>query len=79
MRKSIEDPTAALQELRTGPDASAGIGQQEIFYCWSHGITSGQHHISNNCCRHQEGNKEDATYNNKRGGSNFCSMSARRR
>eukprot|EP00957_Ditylum_brightwellii_P197005 15008982-Ditylum_brightwellii.AAC.1 len=62
MRKSINNLTAALWDLRTGPDASAGLGQQEIYYCWSHGITSDPNHISKKCRRRKEGHKEGTIF-----------------
>eukprot|EP00957_Ditylum_brightwellii_P154008 11721986-Ditylum_brightwellii.AAC.1 len=34
MHKSIDNLTAALQALQTEPDASAGLGHQDIYYCW---------------------------------------------
>eukprot|EP00957_Ditylum_brightwellii_P084612 6434130-Ditylum_brightwellii.AAC.1 len=79
MHKSINDLTAALRELQAGPDISAGLGPQHVHYCWSHGVTSGQHHTSKNCRRHKDDHKEDATYESKQGGSNFRATNAGRR
>jgi hypothetical protein len=40
-----------------------------VSYCWSHGITSNLAHTSCTCNRKKEGHKDDATLNNKMGGS----------
>ena len=40
-----------------------------ITYCWSHGITKNLRHTSKTCSRKKEGHKDDATLNNKMGGS----------
>jgi hypothetical protein len=40
-----------------------------ISYCWSHGITSNLRHTSCTCTRKKEGHKDDATLNNRMGGS----------
>ena len=40
-----------------------------ISYCWSHGITKNLNHTSATCNRKKEGHKDQATLNNKMGGS----------
>jgi hypothetical protein len=40
-----------------------------ISYCWSHGITSNLRHTSCTCTRKKEGHKDEATLNNRMGGS----------
>eukprot|EP00957_Ditylum_brightwellii_P097209 7403844-Ditylum_brightwellii.AAC.1 len=79
MRKSIDDLRAALRELRTAPDVSAGLGQQQIHYCWSHGVTNNPRYTSSCCHRHKDGHQEDATYTDRKGGSNAKTTSAGRR
>eukprot|EP00957_Ditylum_brightwellii_P020397 1538286-Ditylum_brightwellii.AAC.1 len=72
MRKSINDLTAALRELKHGADASAGLGTAQgtrKYYCWSHGTTMGPWHTGKNCCKTKEGHKKEATINNKMGDS----------
>ena len=40
-----------------------------ISYCWSHGITKNLNHTSVTCNRKKDGHKDQATLNNKMGGS----------
>eukprot|EP00957_Ditylum_brightwellii_P147022 11193723-Ditylum_brightwellii.AAC.1 len=61
-KQSIDDLTAALWDLKTGPDASPGIEkQQEKWYCWRHGAISGLDHTSKNCWKRKEGHQENVT------------------
>eukprot|EP00957_Ditylum_brightwellii_P112099 8547253-Ditylum_brightwellii.AAC.1 len=72
MRKSINELTVALQGLRQGADASAGLGLMQVtrkYYCWSHGTTTGPWHTGKNCRTKKEGHKKEATINYKMGGS----------
>jgi len=47
-------------------------------YCWSHGITTNLHHNSKGCKRPKEGHKEEATLQNKLGGSTDLCKNNRR-
>ena len=47
-------------------------------YCWSHGITTNLHHNSKGCKRPKEGHKEEATLQNKLGGSTELCKNNRR-
>jgi hypothetical protein len=39
-------------------------------YCWSHGLTNDENHISGNCPNPKEGHRDYATYQRRFGGSN---------
>ena len=39
-------------------------------YCWSHGLTNDENHISDNCPNPKEGHHDYATYQRRFGGSN---------
>eukprot|EP00957_Ditylum_brightwellii_P032705 2479276-Ditylum_brightwellii.AAC.1 len=57
---SINDLTAALEVLKNGPDGSAGVGditEEGKFFCWSHGISTGEWHTSAYCKRPKAGHK----------------------
>ena len=41
----------------------------QIFYCWSHGVTNGEHHTSSNCSNKKQGHQDNATILNRMGGS----------
>ena len=47
-------------------------------YCWSHGISTNLHHHSKTCKRPKEGHKEEATIQNKLGGSTDLCKNNRR-
>ena len=47
-------------------------------YCWSRGITTNLHHNSKGCKRPKEGHKEEATLQNKLGGSTELCKNNRR-
>ena len=40
--------------------------QYQSQYCWTHGLC---HHASKDCCTKAEGHKDDATLDNRMGGS----------
>eukprot|EP00957_Ditylum_brightwellii_P144939 11039722-Ditylum_brightwellii.AAC.1 len=40
-----------------------------VYYCWSHGVTTGDHRVSTNCEEHKPGHRENATALNHMGGS----------
>ena len=40
-----------------------------VSYCWTHGVTSNLRHTSASCRRKASGHKDEATYNNRMGGS----------
>jgi hypothetical protein len=40
-----------------------------VTYCWTHGITSNLRHTSHTCTRKAENHKDEATYDNRMGGS----------
>eukprot|EP00957_Ditylum_brightwellii_P179492 13673805-Ditylum_brightwellii.AAC.1 len=68
MRKSINDLTKALRELRQGANTSAGLGLAQgtrKYCCRSHGTTTGPWHTGKNCCTKKDGHKKEATINNK--------------
>eukprot|EP00957_Ditylum_brightwellii_P182436 13897704-Ditylum_brightwellii.AAC.1 len=75
MQKSIDNLTAALRDLCTGANQSAGIGQRQQgkHYCWSHGETGGEHHTSTNCHKRRDGHQENATFYDRKNGSNAIS------
>jgi len=54
----------------TKPKAQALIDGIPVTYCWLHGITQNLYHNSCNCKRKKDGHKDEATYNNRMGGSN---------
>eukprot|EP00957_Ditylum_brightwellii_P137398 10475610-Ditylum_brightwellii.AAC.1 len=41
----------------------------QIFYCWSHGVTNGEHHTSSNCSNKKQGHRDNATILNRMGSS----------
>ena len=42
-------------------------------YCWTHGLTRRRGHTSANCRNKDEGHQDDATFRDRKGGSNaFC-------
>lgn len=43
---------------------------QKLSYCWSHGTTTNLNHTSQTCNYKKEGHKDEATINNRMGGSN---------
>jgi hypothetical protein len=50
------------------PDANSG--PIKLSYCWSHGTTTNLNHNSQTCNYKKEGHKDEATINNRMGGSN---------
>eukprot|EP00957_Ditylum_brightwellii_P114344 8718641-Ditylum_brightwellii.AAC.1 len=65
---SINDLTAALQALKNETDTSAGVGdttEEGKFYCWIHGISTGEWHMSANCKRPKADHKKTDTFYNR--------------
>ena len=52
------------------PPYQGKINGENVTYCWSHGITKNRRHNSKTCRRKKEGHQDDATLNNRMGGSN---------
>ena len=52
------------------PPYQGKINGENVTYCWSHGITKNRRHNSKTCKRKKEGHQDDATLNNRMGGSN---------
>ena len=52
------------------PPYQGKINGENVTYCWSHGITRNRRHNSKTCKRKKEGHQDDATLNNRMGGSN---------
>ena len=42
---------------------------EPVTYCWTHGVTKNLRHTSSTCSRKAEGHKDNATLNNRMGGS----------
>ena len=40
-----------------------------VSYCWTHGVTSNLRHTSATCRRKATGHKDDATFNDRKGGA----------
>ena len=57
------------QERRQCPAAQGMDSGVPVTYCWSHGITQNLWHNSRTCTRTITGHKNEATYDNKMGGS----------
>ena len=57
--------------------AQAYVDGTPVSYCWSHGITRNLQHSSQSCSRPKDGHQRDATYHDRKGGSDFT-MSSRR-
>jgi hypothetical protein len=51
------------------PKAQALEDGTPVTYCWTHGVTRNLHHCSKTCSRKAENHKDDATYDNRMGGS----------
>ena len=60
-----------LTETMTGKPARRRVQKtdKEIFYCWSHGFGTNPEHISCKCTRKMEGHIDNATRENRQGGS----------
>ena len=52
------------------PPYQGKINGENVTYCWSHGITKNRRHNSKTCKRKKDGHQDDATLNNRMGGSN---------
>jgi hypothetical protein len=48
-----------------------------VTYCWTHGVTRNLSHDSASCQRTAAGHQADATYNNRKGGSDATVQSPR--
>jgi hypothetical protein len=59
-------PPATLK----GTPAKVIVGDQVMYYCWSHGLGWNPEHTSASCKRKKEGHKDDATVKNLKGGCN---------
>ena len=70
-RSSTSDRSPSIQI------AQAYVEGTPVSYCWSHGITRNLQHSSQSCSRPKEGHQRDATYHDRKGGSDFT-MSSRR-
>ena len=46
-----------------------------VSYCWSHGVTQNLRHNSQTCNRKKQGHKDDATYQNRMGGTDMINTS----
>eukprot|EP00957_Ditylum_brightwellii_P201713 15326867-Ditylum_brightwellii.AAC.1 len=53
--------TNRYQNNRNNQNQTCQCVQPRVYYCWSHGVTSGEHHMSANCNDHKPGHKENAT------------------
>eukprot|EP00957_Ditylum_brightwellii_P210964 15365610-Ditylum_brightwellii.AAC.3 len=42
---------------------------QQVYYCWSHNVTNGEHHTSGSCTHKKQGCKDNATVLNRMGSS----------
>ena len=51
--------------------AQAFIDGTPVSYCWSHGVTKNLQHTSQTCARKKEGHQDDATFHDRKGGSDF--------
>ena len=76
---TLQDLTSTLQALKDKVDGIDQAGKKRKknnnskFYCWTHGRTRNKNHTSDTCINKQEGHKEDATLDNRKGGSNkYC-------
>jgi hypothetical protein len=49
--------------------AQALLNGYPVSYCWTHGVTRNLEHTSESCTRCAEGHQKDATYDNRKGGS----------
>ena len=73
--KQLQLEVKQLKETKLGPVSDTGTGSTERKqyertvtnkYCWSHG---GCTHLGKDCRKKRKGHKDEATFNNKMGGS----------
>ena len=76
---TLQGLTNTLQALKDKVDGIDQAGKERKknnnskFYCWTHGRTRNKNHTSGTCINKKEGHKEDATLDNRKGGSNkYC-------
>ena len=78
IRKLIQDTMAQNLTCKPTTDTTprtytnphqAIVNGNKVTYCWSHGITRNLDHNSCTCSNKKEGHQEDATYYNRKGGS----------
>ena len=55
------------------------IGGHQMYYCWTHGLSSNSGHTSMTCQHRAEGHQEAATVTNMMGGSNLIAQGRRAR
>ena len=73
---SIPSSSARHQSRTTTPSNSVQVAQAfvdgtPVSYCWSHGVTKNLQHTSQTSSRKKEGHLDNATFHDRKGGSDF--------
>ena len=75
---TLKELTTTLQALKGKVDGihegkERKKNNNSKFYCWIHGRTRNKNHISCSCNNKKESHQDDATLDNKKGGSHkYC-------
>ena len=70
MKTSIRQLEGEIQSLKTTIKAKSTYDVNCEAYCWTHGRTRNPNHNSSSCRNKSDGHKDEATLNNRMGGSN---------